>query len=214
MVFRRRREEEVRRLIDEHTAKVEEALKTTIETVSTYLKGEIDKAKSLAYQTHHIESEADKKRREVIQHLYEGAFLPIWRGGLVKFAEMMDKIADHAESSCDFLLCQRPQIPAEYKERILEMTKDSVACFGPLKEAVSSFFEDFSVLRAKTKEVNERESKVDVDEWKITHEIFMSELPLASKMHLRELIWHLAEISDVCQDAADCLESLAVQKSF
>ncbi len=42
----------------------------------------------------------------------------------------------------------------------------------------------------------------------------MSELPLASKMHLRELIWHLAEISDVCQDAADCLESLAVQKSF
>ncbi|MBU4561403.1 DUF47 family protein, partial [bacterium] len=152
--------------------------------------------------------------REVIQHLYEGAFLPIYRGGLIKFAETLDKVADHAESGCDFLLCQRPEIPEEYKEKILKMTKDSVACFEPLKEAVSNLFEDFSVLREKTKEVNELESKVDTDEWKITHEIFTSTLPLASKMHLKELVWHICEISDVCQDAADCLESLVVQKSF
>jgi len=214
MLFGRKKEREVEGLIDEHLAKVEECLTLVQETIKIYLEGKIEEAKNLSYKTHLTESEADKKRREIIHLLYEGAFLPTYREGLMEFAKTMDKIADHSESSCDFLLCQRPDVPEEYKENVLKITEDSIACFKPLKEAVFNLFKDFSVLREKTAEVDKLEAEVDKDEWRLTHEIFMSKLSLAQKIHLGELIWHISEISDVCQDAADCIEAIVVKKSF
>lgn len=213
MIFSGKKEKKVIELINEHITRVDQCLDFVGKTIRNYLDGRIDEAKELSYQTHLMESEADTKRRAIIQNLFEGAFLPVYRDGMVRFVGMTDKIADYGESCCDFTLCQRPEIPEEFKKDILKMTDDSLACFKPFKEAVVNLFKDYTILREKTHEVNVLEANVDKDEWDAVCGIFSSNLPLAQKIHLRDFIWHITEISDICQNAADSLEVLVVQKS-
>ena len=140
--------------------------------------------------------------------------MPIHREGLINVVAMIDKIADHAESSTDFLIMQRPEVPAEYKDSLLSLTRRSIKCFAPLKEGLNNLFDNVKELREKVRVVNDLEAEVDRDEWKTTEKIFCSGLELAKKIHLREFIWHIASISDTCQDAADSLELITVKKAF
>lgn len=212
MPRRLRREEEVISLMDQHLEKVGECLESMKKTVENYLKGDIDSAKANSLKTHNLEGEADGLRRRIIEEFYKGAFLPALREDLIGLALVVDKIADLAESACDFIMLTRPDIPEELKEDFRKITIDSLATFPPLREGKTNLFKDFSLSRKKTVEVHELERKVDDEEWKLNRRIFASGLLLSQKMLLREVVWHIAEISDVTEDAADVLEILIIKK--
>jgi len=214
MAIGKNKEKKVEELLSDHIQKVQETLELLYECIEAYLGNDIEKARDISFKIHCIESEADCKRREIIQGLHEGAFMPIHRGGLINVVAMVDKIADHAESSADFIITQRPVVPDEYKECLLSLTRHSIKCFAPLKEALDNLFDDEKILREKVCVVNALEAEVDRDEWKTTEQIFCSDLELAKKIHLREFIWHIASISDTCQDAADSLELITVKTAF
>jgi hypothetical protein len=207
-----RREEEVISLMDQHLEKVEECLESMRKTVEDYLKGDIDSAKANGLKTHNLEGEADGLRRRIIEEFHKGAFLPALREDLIGLALSVDKVADRAESTCDFIMLTRPDILEEFKEDFRKITIDSIAVFSPMKEGKRNLFKDFSLSREKTIEVHGLEAKVDDEEWKLNRRIFTSELPLARKMHLRDVVWHIASVSDVIEDAADVLEVLIIKK--
>jgi uncharacterized protein Yka (UPF0111/DUF47 family) len=56
------------------------------------------------------------------------------------------------------------------------------------------------------------ESELDEVEWQLSQRIFSTELDLAHKMHLRQLIDVIVAISDIAEDAAEVLETLVVKK--
>lgn len=209
---RKRREEEVISLMDQHLEKIGECLESMRKTIEDYLKGDIDSAKANSLKTHNLEGEADGLRRRIIEEFYKGAFLPALREDLIGLALVVDKVADHAESACDFIMLTRPDIPEEFKEDFRKITIDSLAAFPPLREGKMSLFKDFSLSRKKMVEVHESERKVDDEEWKLNRRVFTSALPLPQKMLLRETVWHIAEISDVTEDAADVLDVLIIKK--
>lgn len=212
MPRKKSREEEAISLMDQHLEKVGECLESMRKTVEDYLKGDIDSAKANSLKTHILEGEADGLRRRIIEEFYKGAFLPALREGLIGLALVVDKVADHAESACDFIMLTRPDIPEEFKEDFRKITFDSLATFPPLREGKMNLFKDFSLSRKKTVAVHELEQKVDDEEWKLNRRIFTSGLLLSQKMLLREVVWHIAEISDVTEDAADVLEVLIIKK--
>ncbi len=207
-----RREEEVISLMDQHLDKVEECLESMRKTIEDYLNGEIESAKANGLKTHNLEGAADGLRRRIIEEFHKGAFLPALREDLIGLALSIDKVADRAESTCDFIMLTRPDIPEELREDFLKLTINSIAVFPSLKEGKINLFKDFSLSRAKTIEVHGLEAKVDDDEWKINRRIFTSELLLSQKMLLRDVAWHIASISDVIEDAADVLEVLIIKK--
>ena len=59
--------------------------------------------------------------------------------------------------------------------------------------------------------MNTQEEEADTIEWHITRDVFTSELHLAQKIHIRELIFHVVCISDVIEDAADDLDIFMVK---
>ncbi len=211
-MLRKRREEEVVSLMDQHLEKVGECLESMEKTIEDYLGGNIDSAKANALKTHNLEGAADGLRRRIIAEFYKGAFLPALREGLIDLTLAVDEIADRAESTCDFIMLTRPEIPEEFKEDFRKITFDSMAAFPPLREGKMNLFKDFSLSREKTIEVHGLEGKVDAEEWKMNRRVFTSELLLSQKMLLREVIWHIASISDVIEDAADVLEVLIIKK--
>jgi len=210
-MFGRKKENEVKVLISEHLGKVAKTVEKMTLSVQDYIKGSLDDAKENGYQTHLMEKDADEKRRTIIEKLHKGAFLPVFREDLIKLVAQQDKIADRAESCCDFCLTQRPEIPEEFRNKFEELLRASVETFKPYKEALDQMFVNYDIVKEKIKEVNAEEEKADTVEWHITRDIFTSALPLAQKIHIRDLIFHIVCISDVTEDAADDLDLFIVK---
>ena len=213
MIFKK--EQEVIDLIIKHVSTAEECLKTAMETVETYLKGDIPKAKSLALKVDGIETQNDYIRYTIRDKLYSGAYLPIIRGDIYNLVERVDKVCDAAEACCDFFLDQRPEIPEGLKSQFLQVAQESFGIIVPLREAITNYLGEggsVEVIREKAKLVGVKESDVDKLEWDLTRQIFTSSLDWGHKVHLRLCLYTIVEISDRAEDAADQLE-LAVIKS-
>jgi len=204
-----KKEKEVNELFLKHLEKVDECLKTSLLTVEDYLNCKIDDAKGLAKKVDSIETEADFIRHEIIGKMYSGAYLPLLREDMLHLLEQLDKIADGAESCCDFFLDQRPEIPDDLKPRFLSAMQASVSSFTFLKDAVISFFsekDETENIREVLRKVGIIESDVDKLEWDITRDIFKTNLDYGHKVHLRHCIQRVVEISDRVEDTADQLE--------
>jgi len=210
----RKKEKKVEGLIKEHLLKVEESVFKMEEAIKQYIKGEFDVAKESSYSVHLLESEADSKRREIIEKLHQGAFLPVIRTDIIKLISRQDKIADRAESCCDFCISQRPSVPKEFKDSFVELIEVSVRTFAPYKEALENMFVDYKLVKDDIHSVNTIEEEADTLEWKFTKQIFNSNLELARKIHLREFIFHIVSISDIIEDAADALDIIIVKQQF
>ena len=209
-----RKEKQVNQLILKHLEEVDTCLKTALKAIEEYLNSNIEKAKSLALEVDHIETETDSVRREIIGKLYSGAYLPSLRSDILHLVEHMDKIADGAEACCDFFLDQRPEIPQEMKPNFLKILERSISAFVPLKKAISSFFQEsfeIETIRERTKEVGVIESDVDKEEWDITRDIFNTKLECGHKLHLKLCLESIVGISDRAEDAADELEIIIIK---
>ena len=213
MIFKK--EKKVIDLILRHVSTAEECLTTAMETVETYLKGDILKAKALALKVDGIETQNDSIRYSIRDKLYSGAYLPRIRGDIHNVVERIDKVCDAAEACCDFFLDQRPEIPEGLKPQFLRVAQESFGIFVPLKEAIESYLGEggkVEVIRERAKQVGIIESDVDKIEWDLTREIFTSSLDWGHKVHLRLCLDTIVEISDRAEDTADQLE-IAVIKS-
>ncbi|MDQ7842256.1 MAG: DUF47 family protein [Armatimonadota bacterium] len=204
------REAQARTLLLEHLEKVGHCVARSRVVLEDYLAGRIEEAKTGAIEVDHLETDADNTRRAVIDLLYRGAFLPIVRPDLHDWVEHADLIADAAENTCDFLLGQRPEIPAEYAEPMRQIYQHTVEMFSVLQEAVVNFFAaaDEGLIRDRLKTVGVIESTIDDIEWKLTRQIFTSPLAIGARIHLKGFLETLTEISDDIEDAGDRLEVL------
>jgi predicted phosphate transport protein (TIGR00153 family) len=208
----RRAESKVMALIEEHLEKVEESLQSMLATIDAYLQGEIDSAESHASRTHRAESEADAIRRGISDLLHRGAFLPVFREDVIELVRMVDEIAGHAQTCCKFIINQRPDVPDNLRQDFLKVARDSIASLPPLQEGVTKLSEDLSITREKAAQVHGIEKALDELEWQLSHRIFSTDLPLAHKMHLKQLVDVIVGISDIAEDAAEILETLIVKK--
>ncbi len=209
--FGRKKEKEVRVLICQHLESVRVTVEKMKLSIDEYLSGDIKNAKENGFQTHLMEKEADAKRREIIEKLHKGAFLPVFREDLIRLVAHQDKIADRAESCCDFCLSQRPEVPEKMTELFKELMSVSAMTMAPYTQAIENMFSDYAVVKKNIREVNSQEEKADTIEWHLTRTLFDSDIPLAEKLHLRDLIFHIVCISDVIEDAADDLDVLMVK---
>ena len=214
MFFGFKKEKEVIALVIKHVDAVEECLKTGVKMLEVYLSGNIKEAKILARDVRSTESQADLIRHEIRDKLYSGAYLPRIREDIYKLVESIDKVANAGEACCDFFSNQRPSIPEELKPQFVAISKESLGIITSLKLAVFCYLKGeckSDVVREHTKEVGLRESVVDKSEWDLTKAIFISSLDHSHKIHLKQCLNTIAEVSDRTEDAADQLELVSLK---
>jgi predicted phosphate transport protein (TIGR00153 family) len=211
-LFGRGREGEVKAFLVRHVDKVGECVTRTEQVLEDYLSGRLAEAKTGAQDVDHLETEADILRRSIIDLLYRGAFLPVYRPDIHSFVEELDRVADRAEQTCDFLLGQRPKIPEEFGDVYRQMYAHTRTAYGALHEAVMNFLSaaDQNFIRDRLTVVGITESTIDDIEWKFTRQLFTSSLALDEKMHLKSFTELFTEISDQVEDAGDQLEALLI----
>lgn len=206
-------ESNARDMLDMHINMVGNVLNTSLKTIILYLQDDIVKAKKNARLVDKLETEADNILRDFTRCLCAGAFLPLFRKNIFQMVVSVDDVANAAEAACDFCLSQRPEIPKALRGAFDDITHANMEMFPLLSEAVENLklgtfgraADDEMLFQKVVTNISMHESNIDDLEWKLTRDIFNTDLPLANKMHLQALLSHITKVSDLIEDVSDRL---------
>ncbi|GAB6136686.1 TIGR00153 family protein [Thermococcus prieurii] len=199
--------------INRHLNVVYETVKAFERLIEAYLDGDFDGAKDLEERVTLLESEADKLRRSIELMLYEGAFLPASRGDYVRLSELVDQVADAAESAAHTLILAKPRVPEELKEEIMALVKEAVKTYERLMEAVKALNEDVDRALELSKETEDLEENADKVEYKLKAMVFDSEtITTYAKLIWNQVLTKVGDIADRAEDASDQVMLMAIKR--
>ncbi len=212
MIFSKK-EKEVKKLFLDHFEKVGESLSHLKDLIVYYLKNDKE-FKNSSFRVHQSEHEADLVKRNIEKKLYEGAFMPINRSDYIILAEFVDRIANQAEITANLIVLTRPQIPDFIRDDLVNLMDKSRSAFKSLHDALELIQQDFSQVKEAAKQVIVYEEEADRIEWETVKKIFKSDLELALKLQLRELVHDIAQISDYAEDTAERFYIMLVKQAL
>jgi predicted phosphate transport protein (TIGR00153 family) len=155
-----------------------------------------------------LEREGDSIRREVVSHIYEGAFLPYIRPDLCKFVEIVDEVFGLLKDTASYWL--DAGLPEQLRD---ECTRVALLNFG-MSEMLLFTYE--AILqgedpREKMLAIRIYEKKIDDIKFNLLSEA--RKIPVANFWEgemLSGLITGLTTISDIIEDASDHLQVIHV----
>ncbi|WP_456420805.1 TIGR00153 family protein [Thermococcus sp.] len=199
--------------IDRHLEVVHETVKAFERLIEAYLAGNFERAKELEGEVTRLESEADKLRRSIELMLYEGAFLPASRGDYVRLSELIDQVADAAESAAHTLILAKPRVPEELKGEIVRLVKEAVKTYEKLMEAVKALNEDVDMALELAKATEDLEEEADRVEYEVKARVFESEtITTYAKLIWNQAITKVGDIADRAEDASDQVMLMAIKR--
>ena len=100
-MFFGKKEMAIIQLFEEHLEYIGRTLENLEKVFLAILQNDETSIEIYAEEVHKMESAADSKRREMENAMYQGAFLPNFRGDFLGLAESFDKVANEAENVVD-----------------------------------------------------------------------------------------------------------------
>lgn len=215
MLSFKKKEKRLLELLQRFVDTVAECVERSQETVNHYLTSNEPAPHALNQEVDALESEADRLRRKILERLYTGSTPADLRDDVYHVVQMIDDVANAAEACTDFLLSERPAVPEALKNPLREVTLNSFGVFKPLEKGMESFVSSKGTLedvRKAVKKVCEMESVVDDQEYRLTNLIFAeTSLDFAHRLHLKQCLHHIVDLSDRAENAADQLERAALK---
>jgi len=207
------KESSVFETLDLHLNVVYETVKAFEKLIEAYIGGDLERAKKLEGEVTRLESEADKLRRKIELMLYEGAFLPASRGDYVRLSELIDQVADAAESAAHTLILAKPKVPEELKDEMIVLVEEAVKTYEKLMEAVKALNEDVDRALELAKETEDLEENADKVEYRLKAKVFDSEtITTYAKLIWNQAITKVGDIADRAEDASDQVMLMAIKR--
>jgi len=208
-----RRQKEVQALVHEHLELVEGTVRLFLESIRAYLvDGDVETASERALETHRAEGRADDARRRIENHLLAGSLLPNARKDILELIEQVDRLANAAEGTLDYLLIQRIEIPEGIGPMLLEIADISGTIFAEVRAAVDALFADMKHTVEHTRTIESLEGDVDHLERKAGKALFKQDIELARKLQVYGFIKSLVKFSDRAEDLSDLIEVMVAQR--
>ena len=170
--------------------------------------------KKINKQIKQIEHDADNLRRDIEAKLYTQNLIPDLRADVLNLVENLDKVINKFDEVVYEFYIEQPDIPAEYHLRFKEICDLSADCAENLSIASRAFFRDFSSVRDFSQKVYFIEHESDLSSGHLKQIIFDSELALANKLQLNNLISEIAEIADIAEDCVDELLIFTIKRDI
>jgi hypothetical protein len=219
------KEKSAMEIIRKNAKEIVNVVKKFEEVVIAYFsEKDLQKAEALGRDLSTIETKADHGRRDFINVLYDGAFLPAFRGDLAWLAERLDRVADTAEGAMRVLLLRERLFKAiaavekksknvrEWRKRFVDMARLTVQTVETLQDSVDAIGTNIDVAIRKAKEVDNFEHQVDILEGGLLHELYELEdmFPPLSVIQMAEFIRRFGNISDRAEDMSDSIQIMAL----
>jgi hypothetical protein len=211
--FIHKKEKHIVELIKKHVETVVEAVHLVQQCLNALLEGDVEQAAQFSKHVHRKEHEADMIQREIDTELFGGAFMPSIREVLFMTVDSVDKVANRAEKLGDFITLITPGVPEEIRDDLHTMGELTYMGARKLQDAVKHLFSDIQQMHTDTIEVERLEAEVDKYAWKVLVTIFkqLEIEKFSHRMMLREMVIHLASISNKMEDTSDRLDVIALK---
>jgi uncharacterized protein len=199
--------------IDEFFDDIDLGLLVFREGIKAYLEKDIDAFKRHLQKVDNLENNADRLQREIENEMITHSILPQHRAEVSSLIDEMDEIIDALKSSLNEINIELPDIPSSLNKNFISITETSLNAAEELVPAARAYFKAPYTVREKLLKVYYFESETDKLSLSTKRIIFqeMAEMDLAHKAHLRYIIHHIENISDLAQKAADLLSGMAIK---
>jgi predicted phosphate transport protein (TIGR00153 family) len=199
--------------IDEFFDNVELGLLVFREGVKSYLEHDMESFNRHIHKLDSLENAADKLQRAIENEMITHSILPQHREEVSKLIDELDEIIDSLKRSLNEISIEMPDIPSSLNKDFISLTETSASAAEELIPAVRAYFKAPYTVREKLLKVYYFESETDKISHSMKRRIFqdMKEIDLARKAHLRYIIHHIENISDLAQKAADLLSGMAIK---
>jgi uncharacterized protein len=183
------------------------------EGIRAYLDKDMDAFDRHLQKVDSLERNADKLQRSIENEMITHSILPQHRAEVSTLIDQLDEIIDALKSTLNEINIEVPEIPASLNKNIISLMESSVSSAEELIPAARAYFKAPYTVREKLLKVYYFESETDKISFQTKKIIFqeMKELDLAHKAHLRYIIHHIENISDLAQKAADMLSGMAIK---
>jgi predicted phosphate transport protein (TIGR00153 family) len=183
------------------------------EGIKAYLEKDMDSFRRHLQKVDSLENNADRLQREIENEMITHSILPQHRSEVSSLIDQLDEIIDAVKSSLNEINIEMPDIPASLNKNFISITETSINAAEELIPAARAYFKAPYTVREKLLKVYYFESETDKLALSAKKVIFqeMKELDLAHKAHLRYIIHHIENISDLAQKAADLLSGMAIK---
>jgi predicted phosphate transport protein (TIGR00153 family) len=199
--------------IDEFFDNVDLGLLVFREGIRSYLEKDMEAFGRHLQKVDSLESNADKLQRAIENEMITHSILPQHRSEVSTLIDQLDEIIDAVKSTLNEISIEVPDIPSSLNKNIISLTETSINSAEELMPAARAYFKAPYTVREKLLKVYYFESETDKISFQTKKIIFqdMKELDLAHKAHLRYIIHHIENISDLAQKAADLLSGMAIK---
>ncbi|MDD2333314.1 MAG: TIGR00153 family protein [Mesotoga sp.] len=212
LMFFGKKEMAIIQLFNEHLDFISRTLENLEKVFLASQNDDLSSVEIYSEEVRKMESAADAKRREMENSMYQGAFLPNFRGDFLGLAESFDKVANEAENVVDQIVLQHLVIPSELKTDFLKQVQLAAETFEASREAAVNLFQELSVAEEKIKETERLENTEDSHERALVKKIFEMNLSLAEKRQLRELVLSIGDIANLSEDCSDRMEIIVLKR--
>lgn len=152
-----------------------------------------------------LEREGDSIRRDIISHIYEGAFLPFLRPSLCRFVEIIDEAFDIVEDAAFEFENVFHLLDQDVRGDCVEVAKLNLQMSDMLHIAFGTLFTKDD-LREKTLAIRILEKKVDEIKFDLIKKLRQKKIATYwDGKSLSDFITALTSVSDTIEDASDYL---------
>jgi predicted phosphate transport protein (TIGR00153 family) len=199
--------------IEEFFDNVEIGLLVFREGIKAYLEKDNEAFQRHLQKIDSLENAADRLQREIENEMITHSILPQHRAEVTKLIDEIDEIIDSLKSSLQEINIEQPEIPVSLNKNFISLAETSASAAEELIPAARAFFRAPYTVREKLLKVYYFETETDKLAMSTKKIIFqeMKEIDLAHKAHLRYIIHHIENISDLAQKAADLLSGMAIK---
>jgi uncharacterized protein len=199
--------------IDDFFDNIDLGLLVFKEAIKAYLNKDMDAFNRHLSKVDNLEGNADRLQRSIENEMITHSILPQQRAEVSTLIDGLDEIIDALKSSLNEINTEMPDIPESLNKNFISLTEISVSSAEELIPAARAYFKAPYTVREKLLKVYYFESETDKISLHTKKIIFqdMKELDLAHKAHLRYIIHHIENISDLAQKVADLLSGMAIK---
>ena len=199
--------------IDEFFDNVELGVLVFREGIKSYIDKDLEAYKRHLQKVESLEGNADKLQRMIENDMITHSILPQHRAEVTNLIDRVDEIIDTIKKSLNEIITEMPEIPEELNKDFITLAEVSANAAEELIPAARAYFKAPYTVREKLLKVYYFESETDKLSLKTKKKIFqdIKDIDLAHKAHLRYIVHHIENISDLAQKAADLLSGMAIK---
>lgn len=186
-----------------------------IQGMNAYLNNSLDTFSDCLKQNVETENKADTLRRSIEDLLYRKTLIPESRSDVLKLIEQMDALLGQFKGVMFRIEIERLVIAPKFHEELKSLNDAAVQSVESMTLSLRAYFKEITKVADYLHKVSFWESESDKASTRLQKAIFAcTDLELADKLQLRDLVKHIDGIADQAEDLADSLAIFVIKRSI